>query len=1292
MSLDVTATGATFGQEWELFAEAWVPLPGDRANWPIEVLVDGGAAAVVTWGGRPSVRLAPGSHRVSGALRWTTRPASIAIPTESALVSLRLDGSQVTFPEVEGGTLWLGVRPDDVLEDDRLDVVVHRLLRDDLPITLETVIQMDVAGRNREAGLVGALLPTFTGERLEAELPAQLDGDGTLRLQVRPGRWTLSFFSRAPDGIGQLQIPQAVEPWPEEEIWSYRGNPRLRVAGLEGAPPVDATLAGIPPEWGDFPAFQVTAGQSLNLVERSRNDADTRNVLHLGRNLWMDFDGSGFTAQDTVYGAMHRAWRLDMADPYVMTMASVKGENLLVTEGADPGVQGVEIRDPELMVQTTARTDSRRRLAVTGYLQSFDSAAATLNLPPAHRLMAAPGADAASGTWLDSWRLLDIFLVLIVAVAAWRLMGPGAGVAALIAMALAFHEPLAPRWLWLNALVAVGMFQAAPGGRLRMFGRWYRNASLLALIVALIPFVTVQTTAVVFPQLERARGDLGETILPGQRAVPAQARWNEMIPETDSLAAPDFESLRETALAEPRLDALEAAAVTGLEAAAVAASQIGDTLPRYPPGAMLQTGPGLPDWSWNTYTLAWTGPIEPAQSFRMVIFGPWLVAAWRIAGVGAALALLYFLLRPHIDHVRRKVFAGGRAVPVVLAMLMSPQEGPAQEIGEFPSTELLRELQRRLVAPEPCQPSCAEITRARVTLDGSMLSVDSTIAVESPVAVPMPGSNGGWRADSIVLNGQSAPQLYQHPDGASWIRLDEGVHEVLLRGPATEENSFTLPFPLVPKHIAVDAVEWEAAGVVEGRLISGALEFMRQPEPDATDDDGALATSFPPYVSIVREITLGLNWSMRTEVGRVAPAAGAFTLAVELLPGEVVLTPGIEIREDQALIALESNGDHAGWESRLPTAESLTLTAPENAPWTERWRFVVSPIWNVQFDGIPRTPPLGSRNPFFVPEYDPRPGESLTLSLTQPQPSSGDMIAIDEVDYSMRVGDRSSTLTLELDYRSTRGMQHVLRLPEDSELDGVFIDSAEIPLMLEGDLLEIPINPGLHTVEVNWRTPRGVGLRSSLPQVDLGVGAGNLYSSVSLPSDRWIIHTFGPRLGPAVLYWPELLLLGLGALLLGRFAWSPLRIREWLLLGIGLSTFAWPVLLLFASWAFILSWRGQTQIKLTRGLFNGMQISLGLLTACTLAAVVAAIPRGLLGEPDMQITAPSGLQPLTWFSDRSDGATPPAGVVTISIWFYRVAMLAWALWLSFALLRWIPWAWQALNHNGMWRGRVAAAP
>jgi hypothetical protein len=164
------------------------------------------------------------------------------------------------------------------------------------------------------------------------------------------------------------------------------------------------------------------------------------------------------------------------------------------------------------------------------------------------------------------------------------------------------------------------------------------------------------------------------------------------------------------------------------------------------------------------------------------------------------------------------------------------------------------------------------------------------------------------------------------------------------------------------------------------------------------------------------------------------------------------------------------------------------------------------------------------------------------------------------------------------------------------------------------------------------------------------------------------------------------------AFALGRLAWSPLSTYEWLLLGFGLSTFAWPVLALFATWSFAMSWRGRTETVFSNRSFNALQVALAALAVIALVALIGAIPVGLLGRPQMQIVSPVEYNPLSWFLDRTAGLTPDSGALSVSLWFYKAAMLAWALWLSFALLRWLPWAWRAFSRGGIWRGRVVTPP
>jgi hypothetical protein len=130
------------------------------------------------------------------------------------------------------------------------------------------------------------------------------------------------------------------------------------------------------------------------------------------------------------------------------------------------------------------------------------------------------------------------------------------------------------------------------------------------------------------------------------------------------------------------------------------------------------------------------------------------------------------------------------------------------------------------------------------------------------------------------------------------------------------------------------------------------------------------------------------------------------------------------------------------------------------------------------------------------------------------------------------------------------------------------------------------------------------------------------------------------------------------------------------------------VLLLFAVWVFALEWRRSWSAQVAPWAFDAVQAGLALLTVAALGSLVAAIPNGLLGTPDMRIDGfESQADSLVWFHDHIREVLPQPAVVSVSIWFYKAAMLAWALWLSFALVRWVRWAWDAFSAQRLWYGR-----
>ena len=112
-------------------------------------------------------------------------------------------------------------------------------------------------------------------------------------------------------------------------------------------------------------------------------------------------------------------------------------------------------------------------------------------------------------------------------------------------------------------------------------------------------------------------------------------------------------------------------------------------------------------------------------------------------------------------------------------------------------------------------------------------------------------------------------------------------------------------------------------------------------------------------------------------------------------------------------------------------------------------------------------------------------------------------------------------------------------------------------------------------------------------------------------------------------------------------------------------------------------------------LFNLGQLALVVWTLVALGILFWGVQIGLLGTPDMQIAGNgSSAYQLNWYTDRTGPLLPGAWILSVPLLLYRLAMLAWALWLALAMLRWLRWGWDCLNTGDGWReiGRVDWQP
>lgn len=1289
LELNVKEDGGTFRQEWLMFNEGWIALPGSQKQWPQEVKVNGKGASVIDRDGVPAVHVPKGSYIFQGSFRWERLPELIQIAPSTALVSLQLKGQSIAIPDIDAaGRVWLRKRDRDGegpegVQESRLEMQVFRRIVDEIPLSQVLHIELDVSGRPREV-LLGQGLPAgYIPVSLTSPLPARIDPDGRLRLQVRPGNWTLDLTCRHGGRANEVTFGPAASAWPQEEVWVFDAQSHLRLVEIEGGTPIDPQQTNLPQDWRNLPAYRLTAGETLKMVEKRRGDPDPApDQLILQRNLWLDFSGKGYTIQDQIHGAMTRGWRLEMLPPATLGQVTVDGAPQFITRQKGSEKTGVEVRRGQIQLVADSRVEKRiRELPAVGWDHDFQQVGATLHLPPGWRLFSATGVDDIPGTWLKKWTLLDLFVVLIIALSISRLWGFSWGVVALVALALFCHESFAPRFVWLHVLFAVALSRVLPESRFRRGVVLYRNGSLIALLLISLPFMVDQVRKGIYPQLERP-GEMirvrAVTVEPvtGAPPAPSEERAELQVEEVPG----DLRAKREAYAPKQRLRERP---------------EDKWSLLQYDPKAKLQTGPGLPSWQWTAIPLRWNGPVDRTQTIVLSLIPPWVnmvLSVLRVLLLAALIVCVLGIRRRKGEGIRSSGMAAAGQTALVIGLLGLSLSVPARAEAQFPSQELQDQLRERLLERPDCFPRCADSPKMRLEVSGDRLVIRIEIHALENTAVPLPGSAEQWLPNRVLVNGKPARGLLKTGEGQVWAELPRGLHQILMEGPLPNRASVQVPLPLKQHRLEARVDGWTLERLHEGGLADDPLQLTRIQEGAAEKTSTELETgTLPPFVRIERDLLLGLDWGVQTRVVRISPTGTAIVLEVPLLAGESVTSEGIRVESRKALINMAPEATEVNWSSTFEKKERITLTAPRTISWVEVWRVNVSPIWHAQFSGISVVHHQSQDR--WLPEWRPWPEEAVDLDLSRPEGVPGKTLTVDRTEMTVTPGRRATNLQLTATLRSSQGGQHAVKLPEESRLQSVRINDVEQAIRQEGDQVTLPVAPGSQKIELLLQQPRAMTSLFRTPEVDLGVESVNAVTRLDVPRDRWVLLTGGPDLGPAVLFWGVVLIVILIAVVLGRTPYTPLRTHHWFLLGLGLSAAFVITAPVVVAWFFAMGWRKGFGENVHHRTFNLAQAGLGLLTVAAFFSLLFAIQQGLLGYPDMQIAGNgSSAFLLRWYTDRAEPLLPQSWVLTVPMMFYRFLMLAWALWLAFAMLRWSRWVWECFSSNGIWRsGKILRA-
>ncbi len=1280
LRLDVDNQGAAFALNVMLDADGWVPLPGSAENWPLEVEVDRKAAVVLAKDGLPATRLVRGQHQVSGRFHWTKAPETLPVPGAVAVVELAVKNRPVAFPRrEEGGALWLQVGTEGSDQaPERTDIEVMRRIDDGVPLRVTTHIVLHVAGRTRELRLPQPLLADSRPLAFDSPIPLRFEQNGDLVLQIRAGEHRVELVSIHPTPPAKLVLPKRSPPWPNQEVWVFNPASALRQVVPQGAPTIDPAQTNLVEEWKKLQAFTLTPERSLTFETTRRGQPEPPpNQLTLARQLWLDLDGHGYTVRDKLTGTMNKNWRLEL--PVApLGRAMVSGMDTLITKSA-AGVAGVELRRGAIDLTAEWRFErSLRELPAVGWSTDIKRLSAVLSLPPGWEVLHVSGADTASNTWLSQWTLWGFFFVLVVAIAVARLMGTKFGLLALVTLVLSHERAGAPTALWVILLVLLALLLWVPSGRFRSLLRVLWLASTVAMAVVVTQFVVEEVRHAFFPITNRAVDHSSSSLL---GLAPSE---DVAVVQQEVVAAAEREPSSDNKEGGTGMRAKGDEGSMGVPNSRKMSSSFGGgySEPSVDPDSVIQTGPGLPSWVWRSLHLDWSGPVQRDQRLGLWLLSPFYSGLLGCLRAALAAWLFYLIVRstpyqkePPKQSSRRPSFRPLVAAAMGLLTWCAPGRASADV-----DKALLDELKARLTHGPDCDP-CVEVSALDLVIQSETLHAIAEVHAGAVTTYQVPGPARSWTPASVRVDGRPATAVILNADGFLHVRVDPGRHRIEVQGPVLGQD-LTLTSGTAPRHVTLSAKGWTVDGIRDGH-VEGSLHFSA--DADTTNKvsqaDAPSHVALPPWLEIIRTLEVGVTFRVVTKVSRISPKGDPISLRYSLLPGEEITEAGAVVEQGQLVITMDRDQSEATYKSVLAARAKLDFVAAADRPWTEEWRFRCSALWHCDFAGLAPYQQLDEG--LFAPRFRPWPKEQLSASFTKPVAARGDSRTIDRLTFDLTPGQRLLAADLRWTERVSKGDTEVVQLPAGAVVQSLKVNDKDEPIRVNEQRLQLALHPGSQDVHLTFYCPGGLGNWFVTPTVTIGGKAVNANLTVNLPTDRWLLMSYGPSWGPKVLLWAYLLLLVGAAYVLARLPKSPMRFWQWWLLGLGLTQVPVLLALAIASWFFVIVLRGAWEPgrRVWRVLFR---LFVAAWTLMFLGCLTGVVYDGLVSNPDMLVSGGGNGLSLNWYVDRITNALPTARVLSVPIAIWRILNLLWALWLAASLVGWLRWGFAEYSRHGLW--------
>jgi hypothetical protein len=1035
-------------------------------------------------------------------------------------------------------------------------------------------------------------------------------------------------------------------------------------------------------EWDEVPNYLINTGDIFEVIEQKRGTLNQTAQLNLYRTMWMSFDGQSVRSIDEIVGDKLGSWRLDITDGYQLLNARSQEENMLITQ-SEKGHQGLELRTPEIDLNINTEFSPGLLEVINPWQASFNKIQAKMFLPYGYLPLVTTNVDSSQGIWIEKWKLWDIFIVMLMTVFCFKVLGIHTAIVAFVTLVLGYHESNMPLIAWANLIIGVALLGIQPNAKLLKMIRTYVVVSVFALLMVLVPFVITQVRLSIHPQLESSLTSLVSNFSPvkkSKRESVAKNRYEEMSRQ-NTQTYNTMNAIAQKQAPAGLMDSMMEEDKVELERVVTTGSRIKnqDLINRYQTGAVLQAGKATPQWRTNQISLNWEGPINENQQFNIIILPPFVRVIWRLLLVLASIAWLVFLIKKLTEgFIKPKA----TATALIYLLLLTPLTINAQA---FPSDARLAELQDRIYPEAECKSNCAAIDSSHLTVTANDLKMELNYHVFEDVVVDIPYSKD-WQINNVTVNGKVQPGRISYKN-RPWIQLSKGLNQIVISGVIANRNNISIHYPSTPGNISTDSEGWQIAGIENNFLTNNTLQLISTIQ-ESVDSEQIKSTDINPYVRVERHLTFDDNWNLYTTVERLAPLQGALNLSIPLLANE---HPTEKLQLDEkghVIVNIGPSQTSFSWNSRLDKSAEMTLLAEKSEHYLEVWKILSSPQWNVELSGVPIITPLDivdRMDDYFVHSYKPRPGESLNIKVSRPQAVEGNIVSIESIKNTYSVGKRATKTITTIYYRATQGGSFIIQLDENAVINSVSYDGVDSNLTNEKGLISVGFLPGGHKVVIDWQVDTSFGTINTTPTISLESAYTNISQTIKIAKNRRELYGKSQAVGPAMIYWGEFLFFTVLAFFLARLPYSILKFWQWLALGYAFGTVSWFAFGFIAIWLFYVGWKKQYVAEDKNYKTILLQWFTLVFTFFTLVVFIGSVAYGLLSYPQMGIVGQNSYAShLNWFLDVHQGQLPSITIISLPIWWYKGLMLVWSIWVSFSLLNWLKQLLKSLHKNHWW--------